>query len=105
LPISEKTTKVSWGPQRRQTGLQAGKPGIPVAIGCQRQRRTSSKTGFTGVYKEHNRYRAVISIDGKSIHIGMFDSPEEAAAAYNKLSKDVYGEEGKINKVKGWERG
>jgi hypothetical protein len=70
-----------------------------------RQRRTSSKTGFTGVYKEHNRYRAVISIDGKSIHIGMFDSPEEAAAAYNKLSKDVYGEEGKINKVKGWERG
>jgi len=70
-----------------------------------RQRRTSSKTGYTGVYKEHNRYRAVISINGKSVHIGMYDSPEEAAAAYNKLSREVYGEEGKINKVKGWERG
>lgn len=67
-----------------------------------RQRRTSSKTGFTGVYKEHNRYRAVISVSGKSVHIGMFDTPEEAAAAYNKLSKEVYGDEGKINKVKGW---
>lgn len=70
-----------------------------------RQRRTSSKTGFTGVYKEHNRYRAVISINGKSVHIGMYDTAEEAAAAYNKLSREVYGEEGKINKVKGWERG
>lgn len=67
-----------------------------------RQRKTSSKTGYTGVYKEHNRYRAVISVHGKSVHIGMFDTAEEAAAAYNKLSKEVYGEEGKINRVKGW---
>lgn len=65
-----------------------------------RQRKTSSKTGYTGVYKEHNRYRAVISIHGKSKHLGMFDTPEEAAAAYNKVSKEIYGEEGKINKLK-----
>jgi len=65
-----------------------------------RQRKTSSKTGYTGVYREHNRYRAVISIKGKSIHIGMFDTAEEAAAAYNKVSKETYGEEGKINKIK-----
>jgi hypothetical protein len=67
-----------------------------------RQRKTSSKTGYTGVYKEHSRYRAVISGKGKSIHIGMFDTAEEAAAAYNKMSKELFGEEGKINKVKGW---
>jgi hypothetical protein len=67
-----------------------------------RQRRTSSKTGFTGVYKEHNRYRAVISVDGRSLHLGMFDTPEEAAVAYNKMSKEVYGEDGKINRIKGW---
>ena len=65
-----------------------------------RQRKTSSQTGYTGVYQEHNRYRSVISIDGKLIHIGMFDTAEEAAAAYNKLSKEIYGEEGKVNKVK-----
>lgn len=65
-----------------------------------RQRKTSSKTGFTGVYREHNRYRAVISIKGKSVHIGMFDTAEEAASAYNKISRETYGEEGKINKIK-----
>ncbi|MCK6692459.1 MAG: Pathogenesis-related transcriptional factor and ERF protein [Thermoanaerobaculia bacterium] len=65
-----------------------------------RQRKTSSKTGYTGVYREHNRFRAVISIKGKSIHIGMFDTAEEAAAAYNKVSKETYGEEGKINRIK-----
>ena len=30
----------------------------------------------------------------------MFDTAEEAAAAYNKVSKETYGEEGKINKIK-----
>lgn len=67
-----------------------------------RQRRTSSGTGYTGVYKEHKRFRAVISLDGKAKHIGMFNTAEEAAAAYNKMSKELFGEEGKINKVKGW---
>lgn len=63
-----------------------------------RMRKTSSSTGFTGVYREHRRFRAVISIDGKPKHIGMFETAEEAAAAYNKISKEIFGKEGKINK-------
>lgn len=65
-----------------------------------RQRKTSSKCGYTGVYKENNRYRAVISINRKSVHIGMFATAEEAARAYNKKSKELYGEDGKINVIK-----
>jgi hypothetical protein len=64
-----------------------------------RQRKSSSKAGFTGVYKESTRFRAVISNKGKSIHIGMFDTAVEAADAYNKMSKEFYGEEGKINVI------
>ena len=64
-----------------------------------RQRKSSSKAGYTGVYKESTRYRAVISHKGKSIHIGMFDTAEEAADAYNKKSKEFYGDEGKINSI------
>ena len=65
-----------------------------------RQRKTSSKVGYTGVYKENNRYRAVISINRKSVHIGMFATAEEAALAYNKKSKELYGDDGKINIIK-----
>ena len=65
-----------------------------------RKRKTSSKVGYTGVYKENNRYRAVISVDRKSLHIGMFATPEEAALAYNNKSRELYGEDGKINVIK-----
>lgn len=65
-----------------------------------RKRKTSSRTGYTGVYQENNRYRAVISINGKSMHIGMFDSPEEAALAYNSKSKEIFGDSGKLNVIK-----
>lgn len=65
-----------------------------------RQRKTSSKCGYTGVYKENNRYRAVISINRKSVHIGMFATAEEAAMAYNKKSKELYGDDGKINVIR-----
>jgi len=65
-----------------------------------RLRKTNSSTGYTGVYKESNKYRAVISINKKSVHIGMFDTPEEAALAYNKVSKELYGDFGKINVIK-----
>jgi hypothetical protein len=65
-----------------------------------RQRKTSSKAGYTGVYQENNRYRAVISINRKSVHLGMFDSAEEAAEAYNRKSRELFGEDGKVNKIK-----
>ncbi|MEM6772568.1 MAG: hypothetical protein AAF597_18465, partial [Bacteroidota bacterium] len=65
-----------------------------------RKRKSSSKLGYTGVYQENNRYRAVISKDRRSIHIGMFATPEEAAEAYNKKSRELYGSEGKINVIR-----
>ena len=40
-----------------------------------RKRKSSSKTGYTGVYKENNRYRAVISMNRKSIHCLLYTSP------------------------------
>lgn len=69
-----------------------------------RQRKATSNTGYTGVYREHNRFRAVISEHGKTVHLGMFESPEEAAAAYNKRSREIYGDEGKVNKMTGVQR-
>jgi hypothetical protein len=70
-----------------------------------RKRKTSSKVGYTGVYKENNRYRAVISVNRKSVHIGMFASAEEAALAYNKMSRKLYGDDGKLNAIKSSRKG
>jgi len=64
-----------------------------------RKRRTSNKVGYTGVYQENNRYRAVISHGGKSLHLGMYPTPEAAAAAYNEKSWTLFGSEGKLNKL------
>lgn len=64
-----------------------------------RKRKTSNKVGYTGVYKENNRYRAVISIDGSSQHLGMFSTAEEAAAAYNRRSWEAFRENGKLNDI------
>ena len=65
-----------------------------------RKRKSSSKLGYTGVYKENNRYRAVISKNRKSIHIGMFATAEEAALAYNRKSVELYGKAGKLNVIR-----
>lgn len=64
-----------------------------------RKRKTSSKVGYTGVYKENSRFRAVISQNRRSLHIGMFSTAEEAARAYNAKSIELYGDAGKINIV------
>ena len=65
-----------------------------------RMRVTKSRDGYTGVYRENKRFRAVISMNKKTIHLGMYDTAEEAAMAYNKKSMELFGEDGKQNKIK-----
>jgi len=38
---------------------------------------------FKGVSKHRNRFNASTTINGKKKHIGHYDTPEEASAAYN----------------------
>jgi hypothetical protein len=50
--------------------------------------RKVSKSGYRNVTKIYNRYQATIKVNGKSIHIGMFDSAEIASIAVEKYKKD-----------------
>lgn len=44
--------------------------------------RKNSKTGMIGVSKKRKKYRARLMLNRKEIYLGVFDTPEEAQAAY-----------------------
>ncbi|WGL30451.1 HNH endonuclease [Synechococcus phage S-CRES1] len=46
-----------------------------------KQRRKASKLP-PGVFRSRHRYRAQAKVDGKVIHLGVFDDPEQAHQAY-----------------------
>lgn len=54
----------------------------------------ANKIGLRGVfYQKHaGRWRAQIKCDGRTIHLGYFDTPEQAHAAYQKAARKIYGE-------------
>ena len=51
-----------------------------------------SKIKYKGVSKSGNRFKADICVDYNAIHLGTFDTKEEAAKAYNVASKKYFGE-------------
>jgi hypothetical protein len=55
------------------------------------RKRKSGKLLPKGVSKAHksDRYQAFISVDGKTVAIGTYDTPEQAAAAYSKAAKEA----------------
>lgn len=57
---------------------------------CNREEYNSS--GFRGVSKFGNRWKAQIRYNNKHYHIGYFDTPEEASEAYKKKAKELHGE-------------
>ena len=50
-----------------------------------RHTKSTSSTSwlYKGVYKIGERFRAAITIDGKTISLGKFDTPKEAAQSYD----------------------
>jgi hypothetical protein len=42
----------------------------------------NNKTGFLGVRRDRNRYRATIVVNGRCVHVGTFDTAEAAYSAY-----------------------
>ena len=49
-----------------------------------RRLRSTNKTGYTGVYKRGKRFEAQITIYPKQKHLGTYDTPKEAALAYDR---------------------
>jgi hypothetical protein len=56
--------------------------------------QSNNTSGYRGVdySKRHNKWTARIKINGKYTHIGSYESAELAAAAYDKVAKEMQGE-------------
>ena len=65
-------------------------------------KQSNNTSGYKGVHwhKRANKFRAKIQFQKKLIHIGLFTSAEEAAAAYNTKAIELYGEFANINVIK-----
>lgn len=49
-------------------------------------------SGYRGVVQSRGRWKAQIKFNGRSKHLGVFDTKEEAALAYETAAKDHFGE-------------
>ena len=51
----------------------------------------NNRLGLKGVYAKKGKYYASIEIDRRTVHLGSFDTPAEAAAAYRGAAKLAHG--------------
>ena len=64
--------------------------------------RSDSKSGFKGVefQKQNKNWCAYICHDGKKRHLGVFDTADDAAIAYNEAAIDRWGPYARLNIVR-----
>lgn len=66
-----------------------------------KNRQKNNTTGFTGVFfrKDSGKFRAIIGINDKLMHLGTYKCPKEAAIAYNQAAIKHHGAFARINKI------
>ena len=51
-----------------------------------------SKTGYKGVWTHRQKWRAAIRQNGKYFYLGSFETPKQAALAYDAAARERFGE-------------
>lgn len=72
----------------RRSNLRTANP----AQNAHNAKGTGGASGYKGVNKNGNRWRAQIRINGKTTHLGNFKSQRQAAKAYDEAAKKHFGE-------------
>lgn len=66
-----------------------------------RGKQVNNTSGYKGVFwsKAAGKWRAQIRHKNKSIHLGLFETKKDAAKAYNKKAKELWGCFAQLNKI------
>jgi hypothetical protein len=62
-----------------------------------RGKQSNNTTGYKGVYRRGSKWVAKINKNRKQIHLGQFDSPKDAAKAYDSGALIHFGDFAKLN--------
>lgn len=72
----------------------------PSQNSANRKRRADSRNKYKGVGRTAGGgapWLAAITVEGQSQHIGVFDTEEEAARAYDKFARALFGDFARLN--------
>ena len=64
-----------------------------------KHKNTSSLYKGVSWFKRDKKWQSQIQIDGKRIHLGSFNSEEEAARVYNEKAIEIFGEFSSLNNI------
>jgi hypothetical protein len=88
------TTVTATGLNNQRSNLR---PATPTQNRYNQPCRKDSCSGFKGVGIRRKRWLAKIKVDGKTVHLGMFDDKESAARAYDAAARIHHGEFAYLN--------
>ena len=80
----------------RRTNLQACTHQQNI---MKQRHHATAKSPFKGVMQFRDKWRARITMNRKTLHLGLFETAVDAANAYNKKAKELFGEFANLNKV------
>lgn len=62
-------------------------------------KRANCSTGYIGVYKKKDKFYSQVTKDGKTHHLGTFDTALQAAGAYIEKAFELFGDEASLNEI------
>lgn len=101
LPVDPPLTVDHWNLNRLDNRRSNLRPATRAQQQWNRGPTCTNTSGFKGVswHRLRARWRASIRLDGRQVHLGLFDDPAEAARAYDAAALDAWGDFARVNFV------